>query len=67
MKTLPQWYAGEEKISIEKSYTQLGSLIKLILSKPLHEGDCTNDNYSCPLCLLETILSEYYEYSKESK
>lgn len=32
-----------------------------------HRGDCTKENYTCQLCLLETLLSEYYEYFKKEK
>lgn len=32
-----------------------------------HAGDCTNENHTCQLCLLETLLSEYYEYFKKEK
>jgi hypothetical protein len=30
--------------------------------KWIHEGDCTKQNISCPLCLYELYLKEYREY-----
>lgn len=28
----------------------------------IHEGDCTKQNHSCPLCVYEVYLKEYREY-----
>ncbi len=28
----------------------------------IHEGDCTKQNHSCPLCVYELYLKEYREY-----
>ena len=30
--------------------------------KWIHEGDCTKQNVSCPLCVYELYLKEYREY-----
>ena len=35
----------------------------LIMEKEYHGGDCTRESYSCPLCLMETLLSDYKEYN----
>ena len=37
--------------------------------KWIHEGDCTKQNVSCPLCVYELYLKEYREYyfSEEPK
>jgi hypothetical protein len=32
------------------------------LPNPIHEGDCTKENYTCTLCLYELYLKEYREY-----
>lgn len=29
-----------------------------------HDGDCTNQNYTCSLCLVDCILNEYYTYMR---
>ena len=28
----------------------------------IHDGDCTKQNISCPLCVYEMLLKEYREY-----
>lgn len=30
--------------------------------KYYHSGDCTNEAYTCDLCLLHSLLEEYEEY-----
>ena len=32
------------------------------VSDLIHEGDCTKQNISCPLCVYEIYLKEYREY-----
>lgn len=32
------------------------------LSASEHYGDCTKQNVTCQLCLLETLLQDYYKY-----
>lgn len=50
-----------------KSIGDCQDMLKNCLELPIHAGDCTSQNYTCSLCLIETILSEYYDYCKTFK
>ena len=32
------------------------------LKEEKHEGDCTKQSHTCSLCLIETVLNDYYRY-----
>lgn len=34
--------------------------LKSLLDSEFHRGDCTKENFTCSLCLVETLLNEYY-------
>lgn len=36
-----------------------------LIADETHDGYCTNEEYSCMLCTLETMLSEYHKYFKQ--
>jgi hypothetical protein len=33
-----------------------------IMKTEKHGGDCTNEPYTCAICIYETLLKDYYEY-----
>ena len=62
VKTLIEFIADEEKIDIPSAKTCIEELMKTVTESPLHYGDCTKQNVSCNMCLLEGILNDYYKY-----
>ena len=58
MKTFKEFVEEQDSVSI----TALEYLFQTILNET-HHGDCTNRNHTCGLCLIETLLSEYHEYT----
>ena len=62
VKTLIEFIADEEKIDIPSAKTWIEELMKTVIESPLHYGDCTKQNVSCNMCLLEGILNDYYKY-----
>lgn len=55
-----EWIAKNENTTIEWA----NQLVNDLVNVPTHLGDCTKDIHTCSLCLLETLLNEYYEYLK---
>ena len=57
---------GEDFNTIEPSWlvwaNDLADSIPETLKKEIHEGDCTKQSHTCNLCLIETLLNEYYRY-----
>lgn len=38
------------------------TMMPTLLEQTIHDGDCTKQPISCPLCCLETLLADYREY-----
>lgn len=60
MKTLFEWVANQDDTTVEWAEKFLHEL----LTSPTHSGDCTGENHPCNLCVLESILDDYFEYCK---
>jgi hypothetical protein len=39
--------------------------LRMATEEPFHQGDCTNQPWTCVLCCLEDIMKEYREYCAE--
>ena len=65
VKTLIEFIADEEKIDIPSAKNWIAELMKTVIDNPLHYGDCTKQNVSCNMCLLEGILNDYYKYKRK--
>ena len=72
MKTLTQFYYEQlvdEGISVEDESQAkewlLYDMNQIVNDENGHYGDCTKQNISCRLCLLQNLLDDYYEYVKE--
>ena len=65
---LVEWFALDEGITSEESKRILKSFFDAsMIDDGVHFGDCTSEPQPCTLCVLETILSEYYDYVKANK
>jgi hypothetical protein len=39
----------------------------LLINDGIHHGDCTKVSCPCDLCVLETLLKEFYQYTFDEK
>jgi len=58
--TLYEFVAEQEETEIAWAKQFVDGL----LSKPIHEGDCTGQNFTCNLCLLEHILNDFKKHCR---
>ena len=65
MKNLIQFHADKEDESYVWTKIFIESTFQDAIKNPLHSGDCTDENFTCNLCLIESMLSEYHKYVKE--